>query len=163
MTERLHANRTRWFPPSAWWVGLQGGRSGGESPADRRPAPHASHNFAVLAPTPRTGLPYATALNPIFEVFVGKNDLHIRVFTAFPGAGWVKQGGENGLDSRATNGHWARSKSAVFWQTERYSGVFSTRTENSDFSGVSVWGLDMKTGKEAQFGRIFPHSNYTSF
>jgi len=40
----------------------------------------------------------------IFQNFVGKNDLHIRVFAAFLGAGWGKQGGENSLDFKAIGG-----------------------------------------------------------
>jgi len=86
-----------------------------------------------------------------------KNDLHIRVLAAFPGAGWVKQGGENRFDSRAINGHLARSKSAVFWQMGRYRSLFSTRTEKKDFAGIFGRGPGRKPGKGAQFGLIFPH------
>jgi len=109
----------------------------------------------VLAPTPRTGLPYAIALNPIFEVFVGKNDLHIRVFTAFPGAGWVKAWVEINLDSRAVSGPYLTSKSAVFWQTGRLKDVFSTGTGTEDFTGIPWRGRDPKTEIGARFGLVF--------
>ena len=50
------------------------------------------------------------------------------------------------IDSKAFGRLLARGKSAVFCQTERYSGVFSTRTEKNGFTGFS--GIVLKTGRE---------------
>jgi hypothetical protein len=41
-----------------------------------------------------------------------------------------------------------RGKSAVFYQTERYLGVFSTRTEKEGFTGFP--GTDRKPGEETE-------------
>jgi hypothetical protein len=73
----------------------------------------------------------------VLRIFVGKNDPHIGVLAAFPGSGWDKLSGKNGLDSRAFSGLWARCKSAVFWQSKREMGVFSTGTEKEGFTWFS--------------------------
>jgi hypothetical protein len=44
------------------------------------------------------------------------------------------------IDSKAFGGLLARGKSAVFWQTGQYLGVFSTRTEKEGFTGFSGTG-----------------------
>jgi hypothetical protein len=93
--------------------------------------------------------------NPIFRTSVGKKDPQIRPFFGFSGAGWVKAWVKINLDSRAFGGHWERSKSAVFWQTGQLKGVFSTRTETKQFTGVPQRGRDPKSEKGAPFGRIF--------
>ena len=67
-----------------------------------------------------------------------KNDPHIRIPAAFPGPGWGKLSGKNGLDSRAFGGLLVRLKFAVFWQTKRNLGVFSTGTEKEGFTGFSL-------------------------
>ena len=94
MTERLHANRTQWFPLSAWWVGLHGGGLEDNSLQNAAPlrtlrAPSA-HSHLLRGPAYVIQLPQ----NLIFRTSPGKKDPHIRVFSAFPGAGWGKQGGE---------------------------------------------------------------------
>jgi hypothetical protein len=44
------------------------------------------------------------------------------------------------IDYKAFGGLLARDKSAVFWQTGQYFGVFSTRTEKEGFTGFSGTG-----------------------
>jgi hypothetical protein len=46
------------------------------------------------------------------------------------------------IDSEAFGMLLERSKSAVFYQTERYLGVFSTRTEKEGFTGFSGIGRE---------------------
>jgi hypothetical protein len=48
-----------------------------------------------------------------------KNDPHISVLAGFLRSGWGKVWGKNNLDLKAFDGHWARGKSAVFYQTKR--------------------------------------------
>jgi hypothetical protein len=93
-------------------------------------------------------------LKTLFLTFVEKNDPLIRVLAAFLWPGWGKLSGKNGLDLRAIGGLWARCNSAVFWQTERLYGVFSTRTETEGFTGFSDIVRYNQKGKEAQFGLI---------
>jgi hypothetical protein len=57
-----------------------------------------------------------------------KNDLHIRVLAAFQESGWGKLCGKKQLDKKGLASHWVRYKSAVFLQTERLLGLFSTGT-----------------------------------
>jgi hypothetical protein len=49
-----------------------------------------------------------------------------------------------------------RCKSAVFWKTERYLGVFSTGTEKEGFTGVSIQHVRIEVGIGARIGLIFP-------
>lgn len=44
-------------------------------------------------------------------------------------------GGKKQVGLKGFTSHQVRCNSAVFWQTERYSGVFSTRTEKGGFTG----------------------------
>jgi hypothetical protein len=85
---------------------------------------------------------------------VEKNDPHIRIPAAFLGLGWDKLGGKIHLDLMAFSGLWARCKSGVFWQTERYLGVFSTRTEKGGFLGFSGINYDIRREIGARMGRI---------
>ena len=89
-----------------------------------------------------------------------KNDPHIRIPAAFPGPGWDKLGGKNGLDSRAFSGLWVRCKSAVFWQSKREMGVFSTGTEKEGFTRFSVFDRIIWMGNGARIGLIFPEEIY---
>jgi hypothetical protein len=88
-----------------------------------------------------------------------KNDLHIRVPAAFPGPGWTEIRGRNRGCPKAINGHLARGKTAVFWQTGHYFGVFSTGTETEGCAGVSKEGWETKPGNGARYGVIFDHQN----
>jgi hypothetical protein len=63
-------------------------------------------------------------------------------------------------------GLWARGIPAVFWQTGRKTGVFSTGTEMNGLSGFSGMGWDEKNGDKAQFRLIFTvriHDHYVPF
>ena len=79
------------------------------------------------------------------------------------GSGWDKPGGKNDLDLKGFPGLLERCKSALFWQTEPYMGVFSTRTEKADFTGF--FGIDSvrKREKGARIGLIFHGVIYPSF
>lgn len=57
----------------------------------------------------------------------------------------------------APGGHWARGFPTVFWQTERYLGLFSTGIEKGGLSGFS--GIDRSTlkGKGVCIGLICSH------
>jgi hypothetical protein len=71
----------------------------------------------------------------------GKNDPHIGIPVGVSGSGWAKIGGEKCLDLRGFGAGYTRCDSAVFWQTERFKGVFSTGNEKrrlSGFSGIFV-------------------------
>ena len=107
-------------------------------------------------PRSATSSPYSLP-KPHFLTPPGKNDPHIRVLAGFPGFTWDKLGGKNGLDSRAFSGLWVRCKSAVFWQTGRFLGVFSTRTEKEGFTGFSVFDRIIWMGNGARIGRISPN------
>jgi hypothetical protein len=72
---------------------------------------------------------------PHFLALPGKNDPHIRIPAGFLGPGWGKLSGKNGLDSRAFSGLWARCKSAVFWQTERYNPPVFICIKTGGFKG----------------------------
>jgi hypothetical protein len=82
-----------------------------------------------------------TSLNYHKTSFFGppseKKDPHIPVFSAFSGTGWVKAWVKIIFDFRALGSPNLTSKSGEFRQTERVSGVFSTRIEKKRFSGVS--------------------------
>ena len=52
-------------------------------------------------------------------------------------------------DFKAFGMLWERGKSAVFYQTERYLGVFSTRTEKEGFTGFSGICWEIGKGKGA--------------
>jgi len=64
---------------------------------------HTADRFARFAQLRRartcsaTGSPYSW-LKPCFSDIPGKNDPHIRVLAAFPGAGWDKLSGKKQLD-----------------------------------------------------------------
>ena len=94
-----------------------------------------------------------------------KNDPHIRILAAFLGSRQGKLYAENSLGLKAIDDHQARCKSAVFWQTERLLGIFSTGTEKGGFTGLSGTGLDTVKGNGTRFGLIFvllsntPHFN----
>jgi hypothetical protein len=79
----------------------------------------------------------------LFDPIPGKNDPHSGIPVEFSGSGWTKLGDEKCLDSRAFGGLWARRFPAVFWQTKRFKGVFSTGTEKKELSGFS--GIDRST------------------
>jgi hypothetical protein len=51
-------------------------------------------------------------------------------------------------------GSWERCKSAVFWQTDQYLTVFSTRTEKEGNTGFPGSVLHHRKRKGAQFGLI---------
>ena len=72
-----------------------------------------------------------------------------------PGYVWSKLHGRINIDCRGIGGLWERYKTAVFWQTDQYLAVFSTRIEkegNTGFPG-SVWHHRKRKG--AQFGPLF--------
>jgi len=73
-----------------------------------------------------------------------KKDPHIGVLAGFLRSGWGKVWGKNNLDLKAFDGHWARGKSAVFWQIGRILGVFSTRNEKKQFAGFSGIGREIR-------------------
>jgi len=52
-----------------------------------------------------------------------------------------------------------RGISAVFRQTKRESGVFSTGTKKNDFTGFSGIGCKIGKGKGAHNGFIFPQGS----
>jgi hypothetical protein len=64
--------------------------------------------------------------------------------------------GKNNLDLKAFGSPKARCKSALFWQTKRILGMFSTRNETEGFTGFAGIGNYIWTGKGVHFGRIFP-------
>jgi hypothetical protein len=96
----------------------------------------------------------------IFCFLLPKNDLHIRILAAFPGPGWRKVGGKNGIDSRAFGMHLMRCIPAVFCQSKRYLSVFSTRTEKKGFAGFSGIGSTSRQGIGARMWLIFPQIIY---
>ena len=100
--------------------------------------------FCALVLATRTGLPRKTAQNLILDPLPGKKEPHSDIPVGFSGSGWAKLSGEKSLDSRAFGGLWEGWFSAVFWQTERFRGVFSTRTEKRELSGFS--GIGRSTG-----------------
>jgi hypothetical protein len=56
----------------------------------------------------------------------------------------------------AFGGHLMRCKSAVFWQTERLLGIFSTGTENNDFKRLFKWLVRIEERIGTRIGLIFP-------
>jgi hypothetical protein len=78
--------------------------------------------------------------SPFFRPPSEKNDPHIRVLAAFPGSGWGKLSGEIHL---AITCQRVRCKSALFCQTGRKIGLFSTRTEKGRFMRFSGFNLDV--------------------
>jgi len=90
---------------------------------------------------------------------LGENEPHISVLAAFLGVGWDKIGSKKKLCYKVIEGHFLTSKSAVFWQTKRYFGLFSTRTEKGNILGFSGIDKNMETGKGACYGFIFPLSS----
>jgi hypothetical protein len=87
---------------------------------------------------------------------VRKIDPHIGVLAGFLGFIWIIIGGENRFGCRAIGRHWARCKSALFWQTERQLSVFSTGTEKEGFAGFSVCQITIRKQVGARIGLIFP-------
>ena len=76
---------------------------------------------------------------------------------------WSKLFGRIHIDCRGIDGPWVRCKSAVFWQTDQYLTVFSTRTEkegNTGFFG-SVW--HPKKRKGAWYGLIFTQVTHAQY
>jgi hypothetical protein len=71
---------------------------------------------------------------------VEKKEPHSGVLAGFLGSGGGKSGSSIQLDLKGLTSHKVRCKSAVFWQTERLLGVFSTGTEKGGFTGFS--GID---------------------
>jgi hypothetical protein len=65
-----------------------------------------------------------------------KND-HIRVPDEFFEPGRAEICGKNWGCPKAVNGRFFWGKSAVFFKTGHNSGVFSTRTETGDITGIS--------------------------
>jgi hypothetical protein len=61
----------------------------------------------------------------------------------------AKIGDKIHLDSKAFGRLLERCKSAVFYQTGRYFGVFSTRTETDGFAGFSGTGRGARRGNGA--------------
>jgi hypothetical protein len=106
----------------------------------------------VLIPAPRPSL-FFPVKYPFLDLRRRKF-LHIRVPAGFVGPGWGKLGSEISLGLKGFGCRWARGFSPVFWQTERYSGIFSTRTEKNGFSGFSI--EPVKTGERigARLGLI---------
>jgi len=88
----------------------------------------------------------------------GKKDPHIRVPAAFRVPDGQKQVVKIDRDSRAIGTPNLTSKSGEFRQTDRLSGVFSTRTETERFTGVSWRGADPKRAIRAQSGPGFGHA-----
>jgi hypothetical protein len=93
------------------------------------------------------------------ETPLWENDLHIRVPAASFQAGWTELRGKNRGCLKAINGHLARGKPAVFWQTGQYVGVFSTGTQKKGYAGFSGIGSATKMGKWARIGLIFHQDN----
>jgi hypothetical protein len=83
-----------------------------------------------------------------------KNEPHIRVPAAFPGSGWDKLCGKIHLDLKTNGRLLMRCKSAVFWQTKHYSGLFSIVTGKERFSGFSGIVPETVYGNGARIGRI---------
>ncbi|MDP3563122.1 MAG: hypothetical protein Q8R70_01390 [Methanoregula sp.] len=81
-------------------------------------------------------------------------------FRQVSGPGWGKLNGENCLDLMALGGLWEREIPLVFLKSERFKGVFSTRTEKREFKGFS--GIDRDTMREngAHTGLISPQGTY---
>jgi hypothetical protein len=92
------------------------------------------NHFAVLASASRPA-PLIPGQNPVFKTSPEKTDPHIRILAGFLGSGWGKLGGENNLGSRAFSGLWARCKSAVYWQTERYNPPVFICIKTDGFKG----------------------------
>jgi hypothetical protein len=82
-------------------------------------------------------IPGVPLTKTLFFDIPGKTDLRIRIPVGFPGPGWDKLSGEKCLDSRGYGGLWERGIPAVFWQSKRNLGVFSTGTEKGEFSTFS--------------------------
>ena len=91
---------------------------------------------------------------PCFWSLFRKNDPYIRIPVAFTLSDGVKLSGKNGLDLMAFGGQWAICIPAVFWQTGRYLGVFSTGTETDGFTGFRGRAEILEMRKEAWIGRI---------
>jgi len=66
-----------------------------------------------------------------------KKEPHIRIPAGFMDAGWGILHGRIQVDCKGIDGPWVRCKTAVFWQTEQYYAVFSTRTEKEDNRGFA--------------------------
>jgi hypothetical protein len=92
---------------------------------------------------------------PLLRRVSRKKDPHIRVISAFSGAGWVNAQARINLDFRAFGGHSLTSKAGDFRQTGRNWGLFSMRTQTDGFTGFSGRGMDQKREIRAQYGRIF--------
>jgi hypothetical protein len=88
----------------------------------------------------KTGLRRQTVEIPVFEISLGKTGLHNRVPVVVLGPGWGKISGKNWHDLRAFGGVYTRCNSAVFWQTGRLWGIFSTGTKKEDNAGFSGSG-----------------------
>ena len=71
---------------------------------------------------------------------VEKMSLILVFWQGFGGPDGVNQVAKLQLDLKGLTSHKVRCKSAVFWQTERLLGIFSTRTEKGGFTGFS--GID---------------------
>ena len=84
----------------------------------------------------------------------------IRIPAAFPGTGWGKLRGENYLKIKPFGSPLVRCFPAVFWQTGRDSGAFSTGTEKGGFTGFSGRGRDSNRGKGTRTGLIYPQGTY---
>jgi len=67
----------------------------------------------------------------------------------------MRIGGKNQDCRKAINGHLARGKSAVFWQTGQGLPVFSTGNEKKGITVFSGRGPDTKTGKRSPIRGYF--------
>ena len=92
---------------------------------------------------------------PLLRRVSRKKDPHIRVISAFSGAGWVNAQARINLDSRAIGGHSLTSKAGDFRQTGCNWSLFSMRTQTDGFTGFSGRSMDQKREIRAQYGRIF--------
>ncbi len=110
---------------------------------------------------PMKGYPSETSPEEIFIIIlflstIGKNEPHILVLAGFLRPGWDKLGGKVLLNLMAFGDLSVRCKSAVFWQTERIYGVFSTGTEKEHNPEISEFVRYKRRKNGAQFGLISP-------
>lgn len=123
----------RGFPPLATWA-----------------SPRLENNL------PKTGQSRHSpaGIPPFSGISAVKNGPHICVPAAFFRALCIETRGKNQGCRKAINGHLARGKSAVFWQTGRGLAVFSTGNEKTGITVFSGREPDKKQGNGARFGVI---------
>jgi len=113
------------------------------------------YSFCTHARTAASNV-FSNCQNPNFDPIPEKKEPPYSHSGRVSGPGWDKLGGEKSLGPKALGGLWARSFPPLFWQSGRYSGIFSTGTPNRELSGFSGIDQNLKTGKEARIGLIYP-------